>query len=642
MDRNGHNFRLTEQENGHPSEDDLLLYSDRELNREEGVSIQSHLGACWSCRARIEKYEETIRSFVDYRETVQKPMDEAPPSGWRKFNDRLEALVIERGQQSALTRMRGWLGIFRPSLPNFSLSSQFAGRVAAIIAITAVVIGLVFIRSNHIPVVSASELLQHASDAQSASVRATTQPVIHQRLRIRTGSQSVTWEVWNDVQGARFHSSLANQTSTPSLSVDIVNVLARVLQANQMDPQRPLSASSYQTWRETLAQKQEEVVKTRLSNGVDALTLHTVPTTTVSEGQIQEAVFSVRASDWHPVEQKLTVKSTNGTEVYELLETESEVVSLNQLSPAIFGNAPAVVAKAETKPSPSLSPKASTEPGALLPGVVASAATADLEVEVLRLLHDAGADLGEQINVNRTSNGAVRVTGIVETDQRKKEIVAALISVAGNPAVEIDVETVAEAVSKQKQKSSTSPHAFTSEGVEIQGRNIPAEPQLRAYFEQRSSDIDGAVRQFAADMVAQSRQAMQHLGAMKRLVNQFSDDRLEALTPDARSKLLGLLRDHAHAYQEQSALLRRKLKPVFFAGASEDLPPGPVISSDRELKRFVQELFALAAANDQVIRSAFTVTSETARFTAINSPQFWQSMTKTEALAAAISRQLRS
>jgi len=46
-------------------------------------------------------------------------------------------------------------------------------------------------------------------------------------------------------------------------------------------------------------------------------------------------------------------------------------------------------------------------------------ASADLEVEVLRLLHEARADLGEQLAATRRADGVLHVTGIVDTPERK-------------------------------------------------------------------------------------------------------------------------------------------------------------------------------------------------------------------------------
>src|SRR5207244_12257432 len=133
--------------------------------------------------------------------------------------------------------------------------------------------------------------------------------------------------------------------------------------------------------------------------------------------------------------------------VYELTQTISEVVSLAQVSPAIFADQPVLapspnaspkeIAKKETQPTPALG----SIPQPLNP---APAATADLEVEALRLLNQAGADLGEQISVKRTSAGLLEITGIVETDKRKTEIVSALAPLVSNPSVRIEIQTVAD------------------------------------------------------------------------------------------------------------------------------------------------------------------------------------------------------
>ncbi|HTD85120.1 MAG TPA: hypothetical protein VK850_00960 [Candidatus Binatia bacterium] len=516
------------------------------------------------------------------------------------------------------------------------MTSPIAIR-AYVFILAAVVIAVVVIRSNRVTIVSANELIQRATEAQAARINATMQPVVHQKLQLKAKSQtheeSVNWEVWHEMHNSRFRSFVTNQTS----AADILNDLTRVFQANQMDPKRPLSAASYQAWRGSLAGKQEDVAKIKLADGAEAMTLRTFPAGAVNEGQIAEATFTVRSADWHPVEQKLTVKTANGSTVYELIETQSEVVSLNQISPAIFGPEQPTVVKADTKASPSLSPNANVGPTTPSPNAIAPVASAELEVEVLQLLHQAGADLGEQITVKRTAGRPVRVSGIVETVQRKAEILAALNSLAGNPAVQIDIQTVAEAVAKQKSRRLTSPRAVTSEGVEIQSTGIAAEPALRAYFERRGAATDSAVRQFAVDMVRKSHQAMQHLGALRRLVNQFSAGQLRALTPDARAKWLALVRAQARDYRQESAALLSDLKPIFFPGASDGLPGSLTIRSDEELKQAIQELFAAGAANDQRISSAFTVTSGGAPVPAINTPEFWQAMKRAEALAARIS-----
>jgi hypothetical protein len=310
-------------------------------------------------------------------------------------------------------------------------------------------------------------------------------------------------------------------------------------------------------------------------------------------------------------------------------------VSLTQVDPAIFADqpiasaSPAVTAKElgeKTQPMPAV---------ALSPQPSMPLATAELEVEALGLLNQVGADLGEQISVTRTADGMLQVAGIVETDQRKSEIIKALGPIATNPAVRIEIQTVAEVVAKQTPtKAKPSPSVRR---VEIAGNTMATEPELHAYFASKGKDTDEAVRQYAAQMVNLSAAAMDHLWAMRRLLNQFSDDRVRPLTPESRAKWIGLLRVHARSYQRKTEGLRRELHSVFFPGQSLAVSSeGPEIRDTNELSRVVEQLFELGSANDRVIRSAFTSSTGEVMTTVIKTPQFWQSLKSAESLAGRI------
>src|SRR5262249_39270951 len=160
---------------------------------------------------------------------------------------------------------------------------------------------------------------------------------IHQRLLVRrtdqasTREDSVSWEIWNDATRSRFRQSApdadgrrftpaatrpggaAKQSySFPAVLLD----LEQVLRANHMDPRRPLSPASYQAWRDALAQKHDEVTRSKGAGGVEVLSLRTVPAGEVSAGHIAEASLVVRARDWRPVEERLRVKTEQGDQVY--------------------------------------------------------------------------------------------------------------------------------------------------------------------------------------------------------------------------------------------------------------------------------------------------------------------------------------
>ena len=59
------------------------------------------------------------------------------------------------------------------------------------------------------------------------------------------------------------------------------------------------------------------------------------------------------------------------------------------------------------------------------------------------LVNQAGADTGEQITVARTSEGQLKIDGLVDTETRKGELLRALWPIAKQSAVRINILTVA-------------------------------------------------------------------------------------------------------------------------------------------------------------------------------------------------------
>lgn len=659
---------------GHPSEDELLLFVDGELPARATGSLRIHLEACWSCRVRTEKIQETISSFIDYRNHVLKPLVEQPPHGWRRFDGKLSSLAAEAGRPSVLSSVLGTLSrIF--SAPHlsitwerrrfaqlFSLNTSFLLRAATATFVVSI-LTLALLYFNRTPVVSASEILRRANDAQEQQIHATNQAVVYQKVQVRRkvassyADEALIWEVWTDTANVRFRQSVdisgnrqfvedvtrskASSGSRIATPPPTLLQLDKLLRSNHMNPAMPLSASSYDTWRRSVEPKHEDVTKSTLADGHESLTLHTMPIGQINVCSIAEASLVVRASDWHPVEERLRIRGEQGDEEFELTETAYSVVSLTALSPEIFAEpvaspSPARNAEiAKTETQPVLAPN---------PQPLAPVATTAQEIEVLHLLNQVGADVSEQINVTRTADGRLQVQGIVETKKRKTEIIQALQTVATDPALKIDIQTVAEASQREaQQKKSASAPAVVSR-VEVNKGAMPVEADLLRYFSASGGDVDERIRQFASRMINHSQQALFHASALKRLSDRFSDEQLRALDPDAHAKWLAIIRQHARAFQQETASLRQELRPVFFPSMpqgteSSQSQAGLEIKTDTELIAASVRLMELAATNDRTVRSAFTISAETSVTSAVATPQFWKSLGDAEGLAARISRQ---
>ena len=656
--RDGGNSALPQ----HLQDEDLIAYLDGEMARDEQDKARVHLESCWGCRSRLHAVQGSIESFLAVRQESLLP-PELPPSGptVEQFRNRLSLHISAPARQHshlrlAIAQARTIIAFLKRRASSLSANPALVARVTAGLLVAAIIAALVFI-SDRVQPVSASELLRQAGDAQEQQLRATAQPVVHQKLRVKrkaqqsAGEDSITVEVWDDAPGSRFKRVVHDRAGRPvagdrtahtisntkiSGASPTLAALENSLRANHMEPRRPLSPSSYEAWRKSVERKREEVIRTTHPDGVNVLTLKTVPEGPIAVGQIAEARYVVRARDWHPVEEYLRVRGEGADEEYELSEMSYEVVSLNALGHAFFAESQ-LAAGAEGAASPSPSPSAELSPA---PPVSETqprpAATADLEVEVLRLLNQAGANLGEQVGVTRSPEGQLYVLGIVETDRRKAEIMRVLEPVLNNPAVIVKINTVAEAMKPGAKPSDT---VTVQGGTITEGATIPVYTELRRYFAARGISeelIDENIRRLSGRMLGRSRQALRHAWALRNLSGRFTLNDLSALSADARAKWLQIIRQHAQMILQETRTLRQELEPVFANSAG---PPsgGSVIKSDADLTNALGRIVELCSRNDEAIRGAFTVSSSDGGApAAVRTQQFWQSLRDAEALAAAI------
>jgi len=269
-------------------------------------------------------------------------------------------------------------------------------------------------------------------------------------------------------------------------------------------------------------------------------------------------------------------------------------------------------------------------------GVSPILATPGLEVEILRLLNSAGADLGEQVSATRTPAGELRVEGIVDTEQRKRELLNLLAPVGGNPAIKIQINTVAEALARERQTLKSG--STTIEPPEATTSTIPVDSDLRRYFMSKgfSAQVDDEVRQYATRIRSQSQDALMHAYALKGLVNRFSADDLTALDTEARAKWVALIRQHAQAIQRQTRAVREELEPVFFPKSADSSEEYFQIRTDADLVQAAERLFGLCSKNDKVIRSAFSISPDSSNASALRTKQFFSSLKSMERLAVTI------
>jgi RNA polymerase sigma factor (sigma-70 family) len=350
-----------------------------------------------------------------------------------------------------------------------------------------------------------------------------------------------------------------------------------------------------------------------------------------NSNRLLTASLTIAKAGLRAIEQKLVVARNGSEREYRFVETAFERKAEADVPAGVFEPETELLSAAGGNRTQALRSSGEAEPAPAPPSD--AVASPELEIEVTYLLNRIKADLDEQVSLSRTASGTLRVEALAENEQRKSEILRALGPVRNNPAVKVEVSTVAEAVKRQPDRS----HNTTTRDVEVANNPIPADSELRAYFSGRLAGregIDAEINNYTNRVMGRSRRALLHASALKKLVARFSPEDLRGLAPDARTKWLGMIHDHALGCQREVASLKQELRMVF-GGSGE---PSVEDVTEASLRQAAGRLVELSYANDEAVRSAFTVSSESRGAGALKSNQFWLTLSSAEKLAAAIDR----
>jgi len=355
---------------------------------------------------------------------------------------------------------------------------------------------------------------------------------------------------------------------------------------------------------------------------------------TASNG-IAKAAIVLSKEDLHAIEQTFTLINNGETRDYRMTEAAYEWRLASSVAPAVFEpNLELSREREATSGERSVLLETPSEPdpnAAIAPVVSANLATAALEVEVIDLMNKANAFMGEQVRVERTAGSQIYVEALVETAQRKAELLQALEPVRNNPAVRISIETVAEAqdrVARQKRRTQGQTGIESVDQVQVTKTFSPVYEDLRKKF------TEGEAQAFADRVLRRSQQARRHALAAKQLSGRFSIADLQTLSAPDREKWLSLVRSHAARFRTEVDALREDLRVVFpdLAGGGSDLNVG----TDAEIQASVGQIYELGVSLDEDLRRSFALLTVSDSSAAVKSAKFWRTLSRASDIAKAL------
>jgi Putative zinc-finger len=508
---------LLSTQDSHLADELLLLFVDGELALRDTLQVKAHLEACWSCRARRERIEESIAEFVEYSNLLLKP--HLPPSqrGRSTFLAKFEQLSATIGRQSLWARLSG----------GFHSSTLAPRRPAWIAALALLCIGLLlFSEFYRTPAVSASEIVKRSEASEKSLLRKTKSPVIYQKLQIRNGRQLLSRTFYRDPLGDREAEEEGDDPvssegiTKPRSGVRPTSAQLRVsieeeFASAHLDWKNPLSAASFHSWHDTLRNASDEVVRPN----EDLLLIRT----RTGEHSVTESTFTVRAGDYHPIAEKFILG--NGDEI-EVTETAFDVISLDAVNPSLlsFKDQP-------TNPVSVSSSGLSAPVSRLIP---TAEQLGESELRARLILHMASADLGEQIDISPSADSSISIHGLVASEDRKNELLAELRDI---PNVSVQLAAVSEVSASRRRKTS----APAMDAVIVADR-----PLLQEILEQKFPELEPR-KAFVDSALGASQAAMAHAWALRRLIERYTPVEASGLTGTAKEMLELLVRDHATA-----------------------------------------------------------------------------------------------
>jgi len=501
---------------GHPGEDLLLRALDGELPARKARQVRKHLEACWQCRAEMESLQATVADCVRYRKQVLTALLPEAPSPWQPLERGFDRVDAELAAAPLWKR-----------LPRLLPAWQWAVAAAAAAALLVVAV----VQFSQTSSVQAATLLQRAVAAAAANPA----PLRHISIHMRSGLATV-------------HAVGGSQGNLLPLPPDI----HMAFQSARYDDADPLSARAFQSWRDSLPRKTDEVATEPAAEAPHEPCYRI--RTRAADGELASATLLLRVADLVPVEGKFEFRNQNWIEFTQVME------------PPFQPDGSPVATPLEAP----LRPVVPSRPAALAPRPSASISD---ELQVVTALHRIGADLGDPVQVNLTE-GKVLVSGVGVSPHRQQQIHDLL---DGMSNVEVRFSQPEAALVAPRDAAPAT--AGDTGNVGIQAR---LEKQLggRAAFERFSTRVlDG------------NESAMAHAYALRSVAERFPVAEEQSLAPEDRAQLHQLARDHLAALQTQTRVIETALAPVLAGLGGKSVAAPPAATSDAPWQRSAEDTF---------------------------------------------------
>jgi DNA-directed RNA polymerase specialized sigma24 family protein len=317
-----------------------------------------------------------------------------------------------------------------------------------------------------------------------------------------------------------------------------------------------------------------------------------------TDGRTQ-LVSAVLVLDAHlaPTGITLNIRARDGVHQLRLLETSHTYQPRGSVPASVFdpGTAAPLGARLASPRGPQGSAADALDPSSL----------AGLQIGILYELHRLGADTGEPVEVTRTENGYIRVSGVVAGQSLRERIQAHLESLPNHQFLELEL------AGNGRDHSVTLARRLASRDVyDVNARPPAADALLRQYFQAKNlsgDSIDAAVITFSQTRLDQAQHALQHAYALQRLGGALSTAEFAAIPLVARRQWTEMVQQHASGLEQQLQAIHTDVAPLAsgLPDTSQSGGTAVMIKNPSQFNQAASELLARVQQMDERFGDAF-------------------------------------
>jgi len=625
----------------HFDEEKLMLFLDGELLPAEDELLRLHLPVCTECAEKLTDLRAASLALRQFQH-VSAELLPAPPRNWAGFENQIR------------------LALLQPAVKKLSLGSRFCSEVrrffsspllpwalSGAVAALAMVFFLGHLSLKHN--LTVNDVLSR-SEQESASSASRASTVVFQKIRITDSAapqHPVTVQLWSDHRLGRYREVMV---SSPAAGTDrgsrkpqanpaqsgqeqLLSDLHGVFDANQLPRNAAVSASAFRSWTQAGGRKEESIREDRLANGEKVYRLSAQASSPASTAAgdspfLRTMELLVRASDFHAVEERLTLSSRAGERTFEIAELEYRFASPSELPEGLFGATGNGLASISDVGKPMLPYEKPSQ--------------IDLAVEALGRLDRADALVQDQIVVTRAAAGGVEIHGFVRNEARKSEILAVLGALASDPAVKLNLLS---ATSAQPTGALSLTHLMQVQSIEVQLSQAGNVSEVRNYLAAHRTvpehDLEQAADRFVTDAVEHSTAAQLNAQALKNILEIGPSPMASYVSAETRARWRALVMRHSQMSLREIQLLEQQLAPIFSPKISaEGVPPAQTAGPDG-LQTAADRLLSQTTESDRILWQAFSSNGDAADRNGLTDARFWIMLKEECALAKQLTEGVR-